>query len=169
MPYIRALGVLMLAALPASAEEPFKFTSKRDDDRVSTKAEKDRMVIDVTSPFGISTLMIERTGDAWPEVVVVRLRLFGLEHFEARGGKVSIGASVQSHTNYKASVGGGKKEDPKDPESDYFLDFKMVGKDGKAATAIPNRDGYFEFRLPRPMFEGNPKAVTLEWVDFYRR
>lgn len=159
----------MLAALTATAEEPFKFKTKRDDDRVSVKAEKDRTVFDVTSPFGISTLTIERTGEAWPELVVVRLHLSGLERLSVKSDKASLEASVQSHTDYKASVGEGKKEDPKDPKSAYFLDFKMVGKDGKAATAIPNRDGYFEFRLPRPMFEGNPKSVTLEWVDFYRR
>jgi hypothetical protein len=37
-----------------------------------------------------------------------------------------------------------------------------------AATELPLKDGYFEVTLPRAFFEGNPKSITLNWVDFYR-
>ena len=35
--------------------------------------------------------------------------------------------------------------------------------------ALPLKDGYyFEMLLPKAFFEGNPKAITLNWIDFYR-
>lgn len=172
MLYMRVLSVLMLITATASADNPpFKFKTKRDDDQVAVKVEKDRTVFDVTCPTGISELVIERTGKAWPEVVVVRLRLSGLEHFKATGGKVTLGVGT---LNYKGERPTGlwasdTKESPDDPKSVYFMDFKMIDKNGKPTKEIPLQSGYFEMRLPKPFFEGNPKSVTLEWVDFYRR
>ena len=35
-------------------------------------------------------------------------------------------------------------------------------------TTIPLMDGYFEMQLPRAFLEGNPKTITVSWIDFYR-
>ena len=64
-------GALLVAAsgLAADDEQPtkFKITTKRKDDAVEFRAEKDRAVFSVKSPFGISQAVIERTDDKWPE------------------------------------------------------------------------------------------------------
>jgi hypothetical protein len=39
---------------------------------------------------------------------------------------------------------------------------------GKPAKELPLKDGYFEIALPKAFFDGNPKTVTLNWIDFYR-
>ncbi len=163
--------VTVLTMLAIAADNPpFKFTTKKDDDRVTATVEKDRTVIDITSPRGISEVTIERNGDAWPETVVLRLRLRGFEQFDAKSDKVSLKAGMLSHSGNPLSLSvNDKKESPLDPKSAYFMDFKMVGKDGKPTTTIPLPDGYFEMRLPKPFFEGNPKSVTLYWIDFFRR
>lgn len=159
-----------LKAVRAHYEKDFKITLKEDEDRVTVTVDKDRAIFDITSPRGISTAVIERQGEAWPESVVVRMHLHALERFRAKSAKLDLSASVLSHTDYSTRLSvDGKKEDPKDPKSAYFMDFKMVGKDGKPATTIPLKDGYFELRLPKPFFEGNPKSVNLEWIDWYRR
>jgi hypothetical protein len=44
----------------------------------------------------------------------------------------------------------------------------MVGSDGKPAKTIQLKDGYFELQLPNAFFGGNPKSITLNWIDFYR-
>lgn len=62
-----------------------------------------------------------------------------------------------------------RQDDPKDRKSEFLMDFKMVGKDGKAATKVPLEDGHFEMKLPKPFFDGNPKSVALSWIDFLRR
>ena len=45
---------------------------------------------------------------------------------------------------------------------------RMIGGDGKPAKAIPLKDGCFEMALPKAFFEGNPKTITMGWIDFYR-
>jgi hypothetical protein len=158
------------AAVLAEDKPEFKSATKRDDDRVVVSKEKDRTVFDITSPFGISNAAIERTGDVWPENVVVRLRLSGLEYFLATSDKASACGRVHNPTKYDMDLTvDGKKEDAKDPKGTHFMDFKAIGKDGKTPKDIPLPDGYFEMRLPKSFFQGNPKKITLEWVDFYRR
>jgi hypothetical protein len=67
----------------------FKITTKRKDDSVEVKAEKEKAVFAVKSPFGISQAVIERREDTWPKAVVLRLHLKGLSSFRASNGKVS--------------------------------------------------------------------------------
>jgi hypothetical protein len=50
-------------------------------------------------------------------------------------------------------------------EKPLWTDIRIVGGDGKPAKEIPLKDGHFEMAL----FEGNPKAITLTWIAFYRR
>ena len=38
----------------------------------------------------------------------------------------------------------------------------------KPAKEIPLKGGYFELPLPRALFEGNPKSITVSWIDYYR-
>lgn len=169
------VAVVLLVALGslAAADEPptkFKITTKRKDDAVEVRAEKDRTVFTVTSPFGISQAVIERTDDKWPEAVVLRLHLKGLESFRASNGKVTLDAAV-SVDKGKAKLRlwkDGKEDAPLDEKSPFWVDVRILTGDGKLARELPLKDGYFELALPKAFFEGNPKAITLNWIDFYR-
>ena len=44
----------------------------------------------------------------------------------------------------------------------------MLGNDGEPVKTIPLKNSYFEMRLPKALFEDNPKSITLNWIDFYR-
>jgi hypothetical protein len=79
---------------PQDQPAKFKITTKRKDDSVAVKVEKDMTVFAVKSPFGISQAVIERTDDKWPAVVALRLHLKGLESFRASNGSVTLGAAV---------------------------------------------------------------------------
>ena len=48
------------------------------------------------------------------------------------------------------------------------MDIRILTGDGKSAKELPLKDGYFEMALPRAIFEGNPKSITLSWIDLYR-
>jgi hypothetical protein len=74
------------------ATSRFKITTKRDTDKVEVKVEKDTTVFSVHSPFGISQAVIERQDEKWPDAVVLRLHLKGLEKFSASNGKVRLDA-----------------------------------------------------------------------------
>jgi hypothetical protein len=166
------LFILVLAAMIAAADgpPPLKVTAKRADDRVEVKAEKDQVIVSVQSPFGISQAAIERGGETWPDAVVVRLHLKGLENFQVTNGKVKLAGSA-SLQDGKAVVRvwkDGKEDAPLDAKSPYWVEVRILGGDGQPAQGLPLKGGYFELPLPRALFEGNPKAVTVSWIDFYR-
>jgi hypothetical protein len=168
-------GALLVAAggLAADDEPPtkFKVTTKRKDDAVDVRAEKDRAVFSVKSPFGISQAVIERREDAWPKAVVLRLHLKGLSSFRASNGKVTLDAAVSlQEGRQKVRVWKDGQEDaPLDEKSPLWTDIRIVSGDGKPARELPLKDGYFEVALPRGFFEGHPKSVMLNWIDFYRQ
>lgn len=173
MPHCFMSGLLVLvAAMTGAADDAplFKITIKRDDDRVDVKAEKGMATLSIHSPFGISQAVIERTGEKWPDAVVLRLHLKGLENFKVTNGKVKLeaSASLQDGKPLVRLWKDGKEDSPLDSKSPYWIDVRILNGDGKPAKAIPLKDGYFELPLPTAFFEGNPKSITVNWIDFYR-
>jgi hypothetical protein len=53
-------------------------------------------------------------------------------------------------------------------QSPHWMELRILARDGKPAQAIPLKDGYFEMALPKAFLEGNPKSITINWIDFYR-
>jgi hypothetical protein len=148
----------------------FKITTKRDTDKVEVKVEKDQTVFSIHSPFGISQAVIERTQEKWPEAVVLRLHLKGLESFRVSNGKVTLDAAVSSSDDRRRVRlwKDGKEDTPLDSKSPHWMTIRMIGNDGKPAKDIPLKDGFFEMQLPKVFFEDNPKSITVNWIDFYR-
>jgi hypothetical protein len=156
--------------VPSDQPAKFKITTKRKDDSVEVSSDKDKTVFGMKSPFGISQAVIEREGEKWPEAVVLRLHLKGLERFRASNGKVTVDAAVSSQEG-KVQVRiwkDGKEDAPLDEKSPFWTAIRIVGSNGKPAKELPLKDGYFEMALPRAFFEANPKSITLNWIDFYR-
>lgn len=160
--------VVMVVIFTGFADDPFKITTKRFDDRVEVKTKGDRALLIIRSLFGISSATIERTTDQWPENVVIQLRLKGLEHFKLLSDKLKLEASVSSHDGSVRLWKDGREDSPLDSKNRYWMKIKILDKVGKPTQAIPLEDGSFEMQLPKNFFEGNPKAIKLEWIDFYR-
>lgn len=165
------VAIATFATASDAAQPQFKITTKRDNDKVDVKVEKDKTVFSIHCPVGISEATIERTNEQWPECVAIRLYLLGLESFQVSNGKISLDAAVSSHTDDKQRVRlwkNGDEDSPLDSKSPCWMEIRMVGGDGKPAKAIPLKDGYFEMQLPKSLFEGNPNSITLTWIDFHR-
>ena len=166
---IAPILVLTLSVLTCADDTPpFKIVTKRIDDQVDVKSEKDKVVFDVRSPFGISSATIERTTEQWPEKVLIKLRLKGLENFKVSTDKLKLEASVSSQNGDARIWKGGKEDTPLNSKNPYWMQIQIMDIDGKPTKALPSRDGYFELQLPKRLFEGNPRAFMLEWIDFYR-
>jgi len=170
---IKPPAFLLLAlttSLLAAEGDPhrFKITTKKQDDTVEVRADKDKHLFVVKSPSGISQAVIERLDDAWPQAVVLRLHLKGLENFRVSNGKVRLDAAASSQGGKVRIWKDGKEDAPLDEKSPFWADIRLVGNDGKPARELPLREGYFEVTLPRAFFEGNPKTITVGWIDFYR-
>ena len=154
---------------PKDQPAKFRITTRMKDDAVEVQVNKDKTVFVVKSPFGISQAVIERTDEKWPDAVVMRLHLKGLESFRATNGKVTLNAAVSSQDGKVRLWKDGKEGVPLDQKSLLWTDIRMMSGDGKPAKAIPLKDGYFEMALPKAFFEGQPKAITVKWIDFYRQ
>lgn len=48
------------------------------------------------------------------------------------------------------------------------MEVHIVGADGKPAKELPLKDGHFEMTLPKAFLEGQPKSLSVQWIDFYR-
>jgi hypothetical protein len=99
------------------------------------------------------------------------LHLKGLSSFRASNSKVTVDAAVSIEEG-KTKVRlwkDGKEDAPLDEKSPLWTDIRIFGGDSKPAKELPLKDGYFEITLPRAFFEGNPKSITLSWIDFYRQ
>ena len=174
---LATLAALSLSVLADDRDAPvtppaeFKITTKRADDAVAVRSDEGGTVVTVESPFGISQAVLERLGDTWPEVVVLRLHLKGLEGFRASNGTVTLdaAASIQKGKRRVRLWKDGKEDAPLEEKSPYWMDIRIIGGDERPAQELPLKDGYFEMTLPRVFFEGRPKSITLNWTDFYRQ
>jgi hypothetical protein len=148
----------------------FKIMTRRMEDDIQVQADKYKTVFAVKSPLGISHAAIERLGKKWPDTVVLRLHLKGLESFRATNGRVTLDATVSTDEG-KPTVRlwkGGNENVGLDEKSPFWMDVRILAGDGKVAKAIPAKDGYFEMTLPKAFFDGSPKSITVRWIDFYR-
>ena len=130
------LAVAATCAVAAGDDKPppFKITTKRDTDKVEVLADKDKTVFIVKSPFGISQTVIERQEEKWPETVVLRLHLKGLENFRASNGKATLDAAV-SIQDGKPKVRlwkDGKEDALLDEKSPFWMDVRILtGEESK--------------------------------------
>jgi hypothetical protein len=178
MSHLLAVTFLLLPAIAgmtncvtAYGDDPaFTISTKRDDDKVEVKAEEGKARFSVHSPFGISQVVIERIGNNWPDIVTLRLHLKGLEHFQVTNGTDTLVVALSSHQGKQQTRLwlNDKEDSPLNVKSPFWMTVCMVGEDGKPAETIPLVNGHFEMRLPKALFEGNPKSISINWIDFYR-
>jgi hypothetical protein len=167
----RRPGTAGEGAAPEKPSPRFKITTRRRDDAVEVRPSQDKVILAVHSPFGISHAILERLDEHWPSAVVLRLHLKGLEHFRIANGKVTLEGSVaiRDGSPQVRLWKDGREDAGLDAKSPFWMDLRIRGADGKPATTIPLKDGYFEMALPRAFLEGDPKALEVSWIDFYRQ
>lgn len=168
-----AVGSLGLDIPCAASDDPparFTVTTRKADDTVAVGGDRDRTVFDIRSPSGIGRAVVERTGDAWPTAVVVRLHLKGLENLKVSAGTLAVGAAVGVRDG-KVEIRQwqlDRDESPLAAADARRLAIRVLGNDGKTAAGLPLDGGHVEVTLPVAYFRDNPKSLTVEWVDFYR-
>lgn len=176
MSHALATSLLLLSAIVrltniATAEEgdpPFIITTKCENDKVQVPVEQGKATFSIHSPFGISQAVINRRGEDWPESVTLRLHLKGLEHFKITNGDTALKGAVSCHGGKVRLWRDDKEDSPLNAESPFWMVVRMVGNDGEPAETIPLVNGHFEMKLPRALFEKNPKSIVISWIDFYR-
>ncbi len=162
-----ASQVSLLAGLICFIDEPFKITTKRADDQVEVSIRGDKGVFVIRSPFGISKAVIERTGEHWPEKVVIQLKLRGLESFKLSTDKLKLEASISSHDGSVRLWKAGKEDTSLDSKSPYWMEVKALDNHGQPTRAIP-LGRLLRNAATQKAIGGEPKSFSVEWIDFYR-
>jgi len=162
----------VLFAVLLGAEPDFGVAPKRSDDRVEVRAEEGRVVFTVASPCGIGEATIRCRTPQWPTAVVLRLHLRGLESLTITAGPLTWGASVSSSApqavRLYVSEAGKQQEKAVDRHSRYWTELRILNADGKPAAGLPGPGGWFELQLPAALLAGQPQALAIRWIDFYR-
>jgi len=156
-------------------------TLDKHDDNVTVTNDDGRAVIDVTSFSGIGGL--EAAADEWPEEVVVRLRVRGLEGLTIRYGDAIITTGISSTGDPVALTLSMVDEEghvqSASPSADiYYPDIRAVTANGTTAVgplatgerpAFPLPEGSaLEITLPPHFHRADYPSFTMQWVDFYR-
>jgi hypothetical protein len=172
---ILSMGLVCLlgfSGLRAADDAPkLKVTTRKADDTVRVQEDGGNVTFVVKSPSGIGDATIERTEEKWPATVLLKFHLQGLESLVISTGKVKLQAAVSAQ-NDKGGVRlwkDDKEAELLDAKSPLWMEIRLVGAEGKTVKETPRKDRCFEMTLPKALLEGDPKSLTVTWIDFYRR
>jgi hypothetical protein len=162
-------AVLAVEVNPAKSESgvaSFDIITRKPDDQVKVRLEKDTAVFDVLSRSGIGGATITRVGDKWPANVILRFHLAGLESLAVSSGKLRLAGSVLSHSGYAKRLiltGEGK-----DGKQDPGTKIEVLDAAGNPVAGLPDKGGYFQLAVPKTLLDGRSKTLELGWIDFFR-
>ena len=155
---------------PQPAVAAFENTTKKTEDQVEVETKEGTTIFTFRCPTGIGGATMKIKDGKWPEKVVLRLQLKGLESLTISNGKITLSASVLSHSGNPRllDVVEDGKEKKVGKDSPYWTEIRGFDSTGKPVTGLPGNGGYFEITLPKALLDGQPKSLDLEWIDFYR-
>ncbi|MCZ2343403.1 MAG: hypothetical protein LC104_16660 [Bacteroidales bacterium] len=139
-----------------------------DDDRVTAQHTANQVVFSIRSPSGIGRTAIPRPRGGWPESVVLRLHLKGLEFFSVKNDTLTLAAAVSSQDGKARIWQEGQEHQPLDAQSPLWFPIRGFGPDGKPVRGLPPDKGYWELQLPRSFLKQKPDVLAVRWIDFYR-
>lgn len=144
---------------------------RKDDDCVKVSAEGGKTILSVTSKSGIGEATVELKGARWPQQLVLRFYLGGLESLTISCGEQHLSVSVLSHSGntrlFRLPKGSG--EGPQlDKASPYWMEIHTLDAEGKPTKGLPPKGGWFEMTVPKPLLKDEVKVLKLRWIDFYR-
>lgn len=159
----------------AQAGEPVPIVTtdvKNKKDRVTVCGNAQRAIVSITCPAGIGNAVIQRTADTWPKQLALRLNLRGLEQVSILNldASLTLRGSILSHGNHRQllKVAKGKRSTKVGQDSPFFTKIEAFDRQSNPTREIPLVEGYFQLEIPAAMLNGNPKDITIRWIDFFR-
>lgn len=157
--------------LPEAAEPPkFDIQTRRKDDKVIVGTQDGKTVLTVVSPFGIGKATIRCTAQRWPEKLVLRLRLSGLESLVVGNANTKLAASVSSQGDgvVRVRLMSDGPEQPLDRSSPYWMEIRAFNAEGKPSCPPLEKGGFFEITIPKALLDDDSRTLEVQWIDFYR-
>ena len=163
--------VLAACALQPNGSNPeISVSSSKPGDTVTITHEGDVGIIEVNSPGGIGFARFELVSGIFPQKMIARLYLKGLEEFRLLYADTAIVASGSSGSSFNAGnqrVLLSGMEEPILPGQPLWMEIRIVSD--QTAPDIPLEEGYFEVTFPQGFMEKSGSYFEIQWVDFFRQ
>lgn len=144
----------------------------QSDDRsmISVESTPNRCCIRIDCQRGIGAATVECPDNAWPDVVVIRIYLRGLESFSISSEQGKLISSVLSHGDHQQLQHlsrAGSDAAAVSPGDAAWMPIRMFDATGKEIRRLPEANGFFELTVPKPLIASS-RRIDLSWIDFYR-
>jgi len=167
-----SLALLGLFACVASRTSPpsFSIVTPKSSDRVTPAVSGAEAALDIFSETGIGAAEVRLKAGNFPQKMLLRLHLKGLEELRIScDGQIllaSVSSSEEREIRQSRGVARGDslEWETLEPGSRYWMEIRIVGGNSR----IPLTEGYFEVQLPRFFREDKIFQFSLRWIDFYR-
>lgn len=176
-PLLLALFCLVIAGLaacsdpvtPVPTDEPlYRVASTRPSSEVSVSNEGESAFVEVYSDTGIGSATVTLIEGSWPETIVMRFHLNGLERLQFMFDKTVIHLSVTSQNMILQSVAAGSAEQEIiADESPYWMAVTFLDETGTTVEK-PAADGVIEVQAPAAFLAAEATEFTINWIDFHR-
>ena len=162
---LMGLMVLGLAGCKMVSEEPeIEVVVRKDGDVVETAVIDDTAIFDIYSQIGIGDAEVKLLNSEWPETILFRVYLTGLEEFKFAYDDTVVTTSVSSTDDHRVltSISQNGEKLPVSKDSPYYMPVRIE------AEGSSLEEGYFEIKAPADFLFGEYESFAISWIDFYR-
>lgn len=165
-------GCLTACTILVAEDGPLALaTVTGQDDHITWTVAEKNATFDIYSPSGIGRATVRwLTGD-YPERVVLRFHLKGLEELRFTYATTIVTISVASTggpvVQQQVARDAGERR-ATTADSPYWMQTKLVAEGTPSSTVIPLTAGYIEVELPPHFLRTHQTVFAIAWIDFYR-
>ena len=156
------------AVSPTTPE--YTATTGNDQDHITFNPTENTLFIDIASPTGIGDAFITSQSGVWPQQVILRLHLQGLEQFDFTYGNTTVTAALSSYGDQEVrestQVGSGDPQ-PLSGGGVYWMDIQLAANSGETAV-VPIKNGTINITAPQDFLKSGSQSFFISWIDFFR-
>jgi hypothetical protein len=158
------------------AKPTIEVSLKNADDKafiktVSDGSNRNTVQVELRSPRGIGAATFRRLEENWPDALVIRWKLQGLESIRATIERDRYEGFVE-HQNLQTHWS--KRTDNGDaivlkPTDEAGCDVSIIGSVEGHPPKIPlQEEEWLELKVPKQWLADQPETIRFEWADFHR-
>lgn len=158
---IKKMAVQPPAAFQIHCKEP---------DSMTARIEAGTTIFVIKGGSGIGKATVRRIAEDWPQPIVLRVYLTGLEHLAISHDTTKLAGSVLSHSGNTRLLNLSREghEGPQlEPNNPYWMEIQTHDAAGQPIRSLPPKGGWFEMTIPQALLTG-AEELEFEWTDFYR-
>ena len=155
--------------IPNESSEPeYQVTNNQPSSEVTVSNEANTAIVEVFSDNGIGSASVMLVNGEWPESIVMRFHLQGLESLQFSYGDTMIDLSVNTqHMILQSVTSAGGTNEAIEEDSEFWLPVTFVDSEGTEKDE-PTAGGIIVVSAPADFYFENLTEFTINWIDFYR-